>query len=183
MGDDLPSGFTARQPSENDHAQVLAVLDRWWGASGGPEGALQRALLLPRLFFQHFTDSSSLVEDADGALRAFLVGFLSPSRPGVAYVHFVGVDPALHRAGIGAALYGRFLAYAAARGAHTAVCVTSPGNSSSLAFHIRLGFTVQPGDAVLDGVPVHRDYDGPGLHRVLFLRPLTDSAAARPRRP
>ncbi len=87
-------------------------------------------------------------------LRAFLVGFLSPSRPGVAYVHFVGVDPALHRAGIGAALYRRFLADAAAHGADTATCITSSGNSASLAFHVRLGFTVQPGDAVLNGVSV-----------------------------
>lgn len=183
VGDDLPGGLTARHPTEDDHAQVLSVLDQWWGGFGGTEGAAQRALLLPRLFFQHFTDSSWLVEDADGALRAFLVGFLSPARPNVAYIHFAGVDPALQGAGIGAALYRRFLAHGVSRGAHTAACITSPGNTASLAFHTRLGFTIQPGDALLDGVPVHRDYDGPGLHRVVFTRPLTGDAASGPASP
>lgn len=68
-------------------------MDEWWGGFGGSAGAVQRAVLLPRLFFQHFTDSSWLAESSDGTLRGFLVGFLSPARSDVAYIHFVGVDP------------------------------------------------------------------------------------------
>src|SRR5437016_73337 len=34
----------------------------WWGGLGGQDGSKQRALLVPRLFFQHFTDTSYLVE-------------------------------------------------------------------------------------------------------------------------
>ena len=179
MADALPDGLALRHPFEGDHARVLAVIDQWWGG-GGSSGSVQRTLLLPRLFFQHFTDSSWLAESADGTLRAILVGFLSPSRPDVAYVHFVGVDPALRRAGVAAALYSRFFTHAVARGASTAACITSPGNAASLAFHTRLGFAVQPGDALVDGVPVHRDYDGPGLDRVVFSRPLTSAAGPGP---
>ena len=179
MGDDLPDGLVLRHPTEDDHGRVLAVMDVWWDEFGGPAGSVQRALLLPRLFFQHFTDSSWLAEDGAGTLRAFLVGFLSPSRPDVAYVHFVGVDPALRRAGVAATLYGRFFDHAAARGASSAACITSPSNAASLAFHTRLGFTARDADALINGVPVQRDYDGPGLDRVVLSRPLTSTAPAR----
>jgi hypothetical protein len=73
---------------------------------------------------------------------------------------------------VGAALYHRFFHDAAQRGAHTVQCITSPGNTTSLAFHTRLGFSVQTGDTLVDGVPVQPDYDGPGLDRIVFTREL-----------
>ncbi len=97
MTGELPPGLAARHPVPDDHGRVVAVLDSWWGGLGGPDGARQRALLLSRLFFEHFSDSSWVVEDAAGDLRAFLVGFMSSAQPEVGHVHFVGVDPALHR--------------------------------------------------------------------------------------
>jgi ribosomal protein S18 acetylase RimI-like enzyme len=161
-----------RQPTEDDHSRVLAVLDDWWGGQGGDRGARQRAALLPRLFFQHFTASSQVVERTDGRLVAFLIGFLSPSEPATAYIHFVGVDPTMRRAGLGRALYQRFFRDAARRGARTVRCITSPVNRTSVAFHTGLGFALEPGDTDVDGVPVRLDHDGPGLHRVCFSRSL-----------
>ena len=172
MTEEFPPGLTARHPVPDDHGRVVAVLDSWWGGLGGPGGARQRALLLSRLFFEHFSDSSWVVEDADGDLRAFLVGFLSSARPEDGYVHFVGVDPALHRQGVAGALYHRFAEHVAQRGARRLSCLTSPANTTSVRFHRGLGFDLVPGDDVVDGVPVHRDHDGPGLHRVLFTLPL-----------
>ncbi len=169
---ELPDGLTARRPTEADHARIQASLGDWWGHMGGEHGDLQRALLLPRLFLQHMTDTSTLVEDADGRLVAFLVGFLSPARPDAAYIHFVGVDPAARGSGLGRRLYEAFFAYATARDAREVRCITGPGNAGSIAFHTRMGFTLEPGDREEDGVPVHSDYDGPGLDRVSFLRSL-----------
>ena len=168
MTGEFPPGLGTRHPVPDDHGRVVAVLDSWWGGLGGPDGTRQRALLLSRLFFEHFSDSSWVVEDAAGDLRAFLVGFRSSAQPDVGYVHFVGVDPALHRQGVAAALYRRFAEHVARRGARRLACLTSPGNATSVRFHRSLGFDVDPGDDVVDGVPVHRDHDGPGLHRVLF---------------
>ncbi|WP_409061589.1 GNAT family N-acetyltransferase [Streptomyces sp. SYP-A7185] len=162
MIDDLPDGLTARHPVEEDHPQVLAVLDAWWGGLKGPAGALERSLLLPRLYFQHFTTTSFVVERAAGGadeVAAFLVGFLSQSEPDAAYVHFVGVDPRLHGQGIGRSLYRAFFALARAQGRRYVHCITSPQNSASQAFHARLGFSVST---------VKPDYDGPGLDRVTF---------------
>ena len=167
----LPEELTARRPTEADHARVQAVLGEWWGNLGGERGDLQRALLVPRLFLQHFSDTSTVVEDGDGRLVAFLIGFLSPARPQTAYVHFVGVDPAAQGSGLGRLLYEAFFAVATARGALEVRCITSPSNAGSIGFHTRMGFALEPGDREDGGVPVHSDYDGPGLDRVSFVRP------------
>ncbi|MFI6173714.1 GNAT family N-acetyltransferase [Nocardia sp. NPDC051052] len=159
MFNDLPDGLTPRHLREDDHARVLAVLDTWWGGLKGPAGAMERALLLPRLYFQHFTTTSFVVESNNGEIAAFLVGFLSQTDSESAYVHFVGVDPALRGQGVGHALYRAFFALAHTRGRRYIQCITSPENVASQAFHAQLGFMASQ---------VRPDYDGPGLDRVTF---------------
>lgn len=171
-----------RSPTPSDHGRVLAVMDIWWGGLGGPERSRQRALLLPRLFFQHFTPCSYLIEDDNARLIGFLIGFLFSSQPDVAYMHFVGIDPEFRHAGLGAAIYGQFFNDATRRGARTVKCITSPENDVSVAFHRALGFDFEPGDTVLDGIPVHLDYDGPGLDRVAFTRSLPSAVSSVDRR-
>ncbi|WP_431045438.1 N-acetyltransferase family protein [Streptomyces sp. P1-3] len=171
MIDDLPVGLTARRPAGEDHLRVLAVLGTWWGGLKGQAGSTERALLLPRLYFQHFTTTSFLVERDDREVAAFLVGFLSQTEPETAYVHFVGVDPALHGQGIGRALYRAFFALARSHGRRYVHCITSPENTTSQAFHTRLGFTASA---------VKPDYDGPGLDRVAFTIDLSADPAAVP---
>ncbi|TXS43552.1 GNAT family N-acetyltransferase [Streptomyces sp. OR43] len=172
MIEDLPAGLVARHLAEDDHLRVLAVLDSWWGGLKGEAGATERALLLPRLYFQHFTSTGFLVERDGGEVAAFLVGFLSQSEPESAYVHFAGIDPALHGQGVGRALYGAFFALARSHGRRYVHCVTSPENTASQAFHTRLGFTASA---------VKPDYDGPGLDRVAFTIDLSAGPVATPR--
>lgn len=149
----------------------MALAD-WWGGQGGEAGALQRQLLVPRLFLQHFADTSFVVERSDGTLHAFLIGFLSQTDPVTAYIHFVGVCPDGKRGGVGSALYERFFALVRVAGRRQVRCITSPTNRDSLAYHARMGFRLEPGDRDDDGVPVQSDYDGPGLDRVSFVREL-----------
>ncbi len=149
---------------EEDYPEVIRVLDDWWGGR-------EMAGLLPRLFFQHFADTSFAVEE-EGRIVAFLVGFLSQSRPGEAYIHFVGVDPAFRGHGLGRALYERFFVAAKERGATSVHCITSPVNRGSVAFHRAMGFTLTEGDGGVGGVPVHSDYDGRGGSRVVFSKDL-----------
>ena len=118
--------------------------------------------MLPRLFFTHFRETS-FVAEVDGELAGFLVGFLSQTFTGEAYVHFVGVAPASRGAGVARSLYERFFAAARANGRTAVRCVTSPANESSIAFHARLGF--EPG-------PPRPGYDGPGEDRVLLSKRL-----------
>lgn len=171
---EFPAGMTLRHPNEHDHPRVQALLDRWWGGFGGDAGSRQRALLLPRLYFQHFTTTSYLVERADGEVTAFLIGFLSQTDQAVAYIHFVGVDPAFRMQGIANALYSRFFEQARQMGRRYVNCLTSPENLTSQAFHARMGFRSLPG-ADIGGVQVQRGYDGVGLGRVVFTLDLATS--------
>ena len=82
-----------RQIRPSDYQPVISVIDDWWNGR-------HMADMLPRLFFEHFTDTSFAAE-RDGALIGFLVGLLSQSRPGEAYIHFVGVHPAERGGGLG----------------------------------------------------------------------------------
>lgn len=173
------AAFDVRPPTPADHGRILAVLDDSWAGKLGPDepGAqealrLQRVLLVPRLYLEHFASTSLLVE-RDGRLVGFLIGFLSQDHDDQAYVHFVGVDPELRGRGLGRALYERFFDLARAAGRREVRCITSPGNTGSLAFHRAMGFRLEPGDEDVGGVPVVRDYDGPGLDRVAFVKELS----------
>lgn len=156
---------TFRQLESRDFWPVVEVANDWWG--GRPVRGL-----LQRLFFDHFADTS-LVAEASAQLAGFLIGFMSSSRPGQAYIHAVGVSPARRGLGLGRELYQRFFAVARDRGAVTVHSITSPVNRGSIAFHRSLGFDLEPSDRTVDGVPVHGGHDPGGGDRVLFVRHLT----------
>ncbi len=153
-----------RRLAPGDHAAVIAVLDDWWG------GRRMRDML-PRLFFVHFCDTSFVAEQG-GGIAGFLVGFASPCRAGEAYVHFVGVHPRHRNNGLGRTLYAHFFDEVRKRGCREVRCVTSPGNQGSIAFHRAMGFQAEHAGTAAPGVPIAYDYDGPGEHRVLFVKTL-----------
>lgn len=163
MGD-----IRVRQARPDDLAPLVAVVDDWWG--GPPVSHL-----LHRFYFEHFAETCFVAHDAGGNRVGFLVGFLSQTRPDEAYIRLVAVHPEQRGAGVGRALYERFFATARARERAVVRSVTSPGNQASVAFHTRLGFVLEPGDAITDdGLPILRDYDGRGAARVRFVKHLTD---------
>ena len=143
-----------RQARADDYDAIAAEVDRWWG----------RPVLasLPRLFLDHFHRSSLIVDGPDGPV-AFLIGILSPSLPGTAYIHFAGVAPGARNRGLARALYEEFFALARADGRRTVSAVTSPGNDGSIRFHQAMGFTMT---GPLAG------YNGPGRDRIVFSRSL-----------
>jgi ribosomal protein S18 acetylase RimI-like enzyme len=154
-----------RQIRPSDYQPVISVIDGWWNGR-------HMADMLPRLFFEHFTETSFAAE-RDGELVGFLIGFLSQSRPGEAYIHFVGVHPAERDRGLGRRLYQHFFDAVRARGAGLVRAVTAPVNHGSVRFHQQMGFGIEPGDRQVDGVPVATGYDGDGQDRVRFVKYLT----------
>ncbi|HEX6725206.1 MAG TPA: GNAT family N-acetyltransferase [Gaiella sp.] len=145
-----------RHAEPADYGRVIGRVNAWWDGR-------DMAPMLPRLFFVHFEGTSYVVDDAEGQLAAFLIGFLSQTDPDEAYIHFVGVSPEHRGEGLGRQLYERFFADARAEGRRRVRCVTSPVNEGSVAFHEALGFTSER---------VAHDYDGPGEDRVLFVKTL-----------
>lgn len=127
--------------------------------------------MLPKLFFTHFRDTSFIAEQ-NGDIVGFLNGFFSQSFPDEAYIHFVGVHPEYRGVGIARLLYEKFFETVSARGTRLVRCVTAPINKTSIAFHTRMGFEIEPGDVTVDGISTHSNYDGRGESRVLFLKRL-----------
>jgi ribosomal protein S18 acetylase RimI-like enzyme len=143
-----------RHANPSDYGRVIGRVNAWWGGR-------DMAPMLPKLFFVHFEGTSFVIDDEDGQLAAFLIGFLSQSDPDAAYIHFVGVAPEHRGEGLGRELYERFFDEAREHGRTVVRCVTSPANEQSVAFHRAMGFEVEK---------VAEDYDGPGEDRVLFRR-------------
>jgi predicted GNAT superfamily acetyltransferase len=146
--------ISVRAATAGDYDRIVAVADDWWGRPVRQ--------VLPRLFLDHF-HATSLVAEQDETLAGFCVGFMSPSVPDAAYIHFVGVNPRLRGRGLARVLYERFFGLATADGRRVVRAITSPGNRGSIAFHTAMGFTVT------EPIP---DYDGPSVDRVLFERRL-----------
>jgi ribosomal protein S18 acetylase RimI-like enzyme len=149
-----PEDLRLRTATAADYDQIIAVVDDWWGRP------IRRAL--PRVFVDHFHATSAIAESG-GELAGFLIGFLSPSVPDTAYIHFVGVHPSLRGNGLARTLYERFFALAGANSRQRVSAITAPGNAGSIAFHTAMGFTVTP--------PIP-DYDGEASPKVLFERRL-----------
>lgn len=151
-----------RNVESSDYDEIIPVINDWWGGR-------QMADRLPKLFFVHFQDTGFTIED-NGKIIGFLVGFVSQSRPGEAYIHFVGTHPDYRGKGLGRRLYNEFFRAVKLKGCKTVRCVTSPVNKTSIAFHLSVGFQIEEGDETVEGVPIHKNYDGAGGNRVLFVR-------------
>ena len=89
-----------RNASESDYKSIRSVIDDWWGGR-------HVAQLFPKLFLQHFQDTCFVAEE-DGKLVGFLVGFVSQSKPGEAYIHLAAVHPDYRNRRIARALYDHF---------------------------------------------------------------------------
>ena len=153
-----------RNVCPDDYKRVIRVINDWWGGRHMSD-------MLPKLFFVHFCETSFIAEENEEII-GFLIGFLSQTRQQEAYIHFAGVNPKFRRQGVGRALYGRFLETVKTLGRWQIRCVTSPVNQQSIAYHLSIGFQIEPGDQQAERVSYHHDYDGVGEHRVLLIKQL-----------
>lgn len=149
------TSISLRQASASDYDWIIDSIDAWWG--GRPMAAM-----LPRLFLDHFYETSWVAESANQGV-GFLVGFYSPAHPSVAYIHFVGVNPQFRRHGVGRLLYENFFDAARRCGLTHVTACTAVINTVSVAFHTSMGFSVT---SPISG------YNGAGSEMVEFLRTL-----------
>lgn len=165
MSRGIPNELVIRHTEPSDYPTIIAVVDEWWGGR-------RMAGMLPKLFFVHFQPTCFVAEHY-GEIVGFVTGFVSQTFPEEAYIHFVGVHPAFRRNGLARTLYERFFGSVRNSGCRIVRSVTSPVNKNSISFHRRMGFSIEGGDKVVEGVPVVEGYDGKGEDRVLFYRTLT----------
>jgi GNAT superfamily N-acetyltransferase len=144
--------------SLEDFNQIFTDIEDFWGDD--------RTLYLHHpMYVREFGNTAYVIKDGD-SVAAYLFGFLSQTRP-AAYVKFVGVRRAYRTRGLARRLYEHFIAYAKTQGCTEVRAITSPANADSIAFHRALGMDLL-GEPNEDGVPVIKDYAGPGRDRALF---------------
>ncbi|WP_339146637.1 MULTISPECIES: GNAT family N-acetyltransferase [unclassified Sutcliffiella] len=149
-----------RNIRDGDFLRISTNLNTWWGGR-------EMVDMLPRLFIHHFKDTSFIME-GEGETIGFLIGFISPSNPEQAYIHFVGVNPKTRQKNVGRTLYEHFFQTVKDQGCKDVSCVTSPVNTTSIHFHTKMGFSMEDGDMSMNGIPIHQNYDGMGQDRVVF---------------
>ncbi len=159
------NNITIRHAEPSDYQPIISVLNDWWGGRNMSD-------MLPKLFFVHFRETS-FVAESEGKIVGFLIGFLSQTFPDQAYIHFVGVHPDYRRRGLAKDLYGHFIRIAQKHRCRVVRSLTSPVNKLSIAFHLGMGFNIEPGDIVIEGISVTKNYDGDGGDRVLFVKLLS----------
>ncbi|MGG0465387.1 GNAT family N-acetyltransferase [Priestia aryabhattai] len=130
--------MTIRLVKGSDYYVISPLINDWWNGR-------QMSDLLPKLFFDHFKNTSFIVEE-EGEITGFLIGFLSQSYSNEAYIHFVGIHPEYRGKGIGKQLYNQFFDVIKQNGRNSVRCVTSPMNKDSIAYHTKMGFEIQQGN-------------------------------------
>lgn len=163
------SNLTWRQAEPGDAEAVCRAIDDWW------PGIHMVHAVCPQLF-EHLGDTCVIAED-DGRFVGFLVGFLSQRQADTGYVHYAGVHPDYRGRGVGHELYRRFADEARRRGRTRLLAETGTWNVKSIAFHQRMGFTLEPGDEVIDGLSVHHDAAGVGFDFVVMVLRLDEGTS------
>ena len=166
-----PTTVALRHATEDDHAAIADVVDHWFAGR-------RVAAHAGRTWFRHF-GATSWVAVGDGRRpRGFLLGFVSPDRPGEAVVQLIAVDPRHRRRGVGRSLVDAFVADAEARACRLVTAVAWPDEPIALAFFRALGFEPDdgPGTQRLYGVAAYPSWDGPGEDRAVLRRPIGPAA-------
>jgi len=141
-----------------DFDQILRDIEDFWGD--------ERTLFLHHsMFINEFGNSAFVIKEGEKVI-AYLFGFISQTAP-VGYVHAIGVRRSHQRKGLGRRLYEHFTGFARKNGCKELKAITSPTNTDSIAFHKGIGMELH-GEPNEEGIPVVRDYSGPGVHRVVF---------------
>ncbi len=153
-----------RNGEPSDHEKVVSVMPGWWDGRD-----LTNSML--KVFFIHFCNTTYIAQMSD-ELVGFLVGFLSQSDENAGYIHFVGVHPNYRKAGIGRLLYQRFFDACKINDRLIVKSCTSPINKLSIDFHQRMGFIIEPGDGIVDGVSVTMNFLRSNDPKVLFKKEL-----------
>lgn len=144
---------------------IIENLNHWFGGRNMTD-------MLPRLFFKHF-GNTSFIAKINNEIVGFIIAFFSASDMETGYIHFVGVNPNYRRLGVGKKLYQHFYKLCKEKSVTKISCITSPINETSITYHHSLGFSASKYKT--DGqVDPELNYDGPGNHRILFKKNISN---------
>lgn len=147
--------------TKTDFDRIIADMGDFWGE----EKADRLRMLHNPMLFHEFGTTAYVAREGE-IIVGYLFGLYSQTSP-TAYVKFVGVRQSFRKRGVGRALYEYFTRNARKQGCGELKAITSAGNLASIAFHRSLGMSLE-GEPDEKGIPVVRNYGGPGMDRVVF---------------
>lgn len=136
----------------------------WWG-----DRDLRSSV--PKLLLIHFRPTCFVAEHKQ-TLVGFLIGFLSQTYKDEGYIHFVGVHPDFRKAGLAGRLYEKFFEKCKSQSRRVVRSCTAPENELSIRFHTAMGFTIEPGDSIKNGLPITVGLLGETDEKVQFKKQL-----------
>jgi GNAT superfamily N-acetyltransferase len=141
-----------------DFDQIITDFIDFWGD--------ERTRSLHNPVYLYEFGNTAYVAKEDDKVIGYLFGLFSQTAP-VAYVKFIGVRQSYQKKGIGRSLYEHFIEFAKSKGCTEVKAITSPTNKVSVAFHRGIGMELL-GEQDEAGIPVVKNYSGPGIDRVVF---------------
>ncbi len=152
--------------TKDDFDQILSNLNSFWGNLSSARLNKIKHLHHPILIYE-LGDNAFVIKE-DGQVLSYLFGLFSQTEP-LAYVQFVATHRDYRRQGLAKRLYEHFIAKAKENGYRYVKAITTSSNKESISFHKNLGMDLL-GEPNEDGIPVVKDYAGPGQDRVVFFR-------------
>ena len=149
--------------TKQDFDQILTEFNEFWDSD--------RTLALhhPTLI-NEFGNSAFVIREGQKVV-AYLFGFLSQTSP-IGYIQLLSVRQGYRKQGLARRLYDHFTGFALVHGCTKLKAITSPVNTLSIAFHKSIGM-MPTGKDNIDGIPVIKDYSGPGKDRVVFIKDIS----------
>lgn len=144
--------------TQNDFLQILSEIEDFWGSD--------RTLSYHHpMFVNEFANTSFVIKENEKVL-AYLFGLISQTEK-TGYVHLVGVHQSHQRHGLGQALYEHFIQQLKNQKITGLKAITTPTNSKSINFHLKLGMEMI-GELIDNDIKVIKNYSGYGQDRVVF---------------
>lgn len=155
-----------RNCTKEDFDQMLEKFDCFWEGDDPERLNRLRNLHHPMMLYE-LGDNAFVIKE-NGQVLAYLFGVFSKMEP-LAYVHLITTHYEHRRKRLATSLYEYFIAKAKQNGCKFIKAITSSKNERSIGFHKSMGMVLQ-GEPNEAGIPVVRDYAGPGQDRVVFLK-------------
>lgn len=119
--------------------------------------------LYARLF-----SSTCPVATIDGTLAGAVMAFRSQEEPDEIYIQDVMTHPDFRRRGVATALVSRIIERGRVWACKRIHLTSEPENTAAQRTWETLGFQNVPGDALIGGVAVIKNYKGPGKDRAVY---------------
>jgi len=160
-----------RQCTKKDFDKILAHFNDYWDIDKYTPDMYQRIRYLHHPIWIYEFGNTAFVVEKERILAGYLFCNVSQTDPLTAYGILFAVHRSYRRQGIGKQLSEYVFQLMKSKGCKYYKAITTEGNESSIRLHIELGFEFL-GEPNERGVPVVKNYAGPGEDRVVFRKRL-----------